>query len=175
MLEEMLKKYLEKKSELAFRKIDIEEIEQRISYHNLVYVEAVNECIEGEALPAPTLSHIPRSETNKFHSKTENVAENYDPVHMNKVDILQLRIDKANMERQIEPLRREVETVERLLIALNDKERYVIEMYYFRQYRINEIVNMFAAKFGYGSKTNVWNTKEEAYAKMERIYNRKTA
>lgn len=174
-IQEMLRKHLQKKSELAFRNLDLEEIEQLISYHNLVYIEALGECIEGEAMQAPALSAIPPSVTNKFNSKTENVMLNYNPVHENKIDIIQLKIDKANIERQIAPLRREVETVERLLISLSDKERFVVDLRYIRSYSVNEIVGQFASKFKYGSKTTIERIEEEAIEKMERIYNRKSA
>ena len=175
MLVELLRTYLEKKAELAFRTLDIEEIEQRIAYHNLVYVETLNECLEGEVMKAPVLSDIPKSVTNKFSSSTENTALNYNTVYENKVDVLQLKIDKANMERQIAPLRREVETVERLLISLNDKEKFVVEMRYIRDYSNNETVMRFASKFGYGSKGTIENIEKEALAKMEKIYNKKSA
>lgn len=174
-IQEMLRKHLQKKSELAFRNLDLEEIEQLISYHNLVYIEALGECIEGEAMQAPALSAIPPSVTNKFNSKTENVMLNYNPVHENKIDIIQLKIDKANIERQIAPLRREVETVERLLISLSDKEKFVVDMRYIRSYNIEETISLFASQFRYGSRGTIENIEREALAKMEKIYNRKSA
>jgi DNA-directed RNA polymerase sigma subunit (sigma70/sigma32) len=175
MLEEMLKNHLQKKAELAFRKLDIEEIEQRINYHNLVYVEALEECLEGEVMKAATLSDMPKSITNKFSSSTENAALNYNTVYENKVDIVQLKIDKANTERQIAPLQREVDTVEALLKCLNDKEKFVIDLHCIRQYTIPETVQRFASEFGYGSQTNVKELKQKALSKMESIYNKKSA
>lgn len=174
-LETLLKDYLTNKAELTFRRLDIEEIEKRIAYHNLVYVEALHECIEGEALQAPTLSHIPPSITNKFNSKTENVAANYDPVHINRIDVMQLKIDKANIERQIAPLQREVDTVDALILCLNDKEKFVIEMHCIKDYTIPETVNMFASKFRYGSDSSIKEYRNKAIEKMERIYNKKSA
>lgn len=175
IVEIMLEKHLQNKAELAFKMTDVDEIAERIAYHNLIYIEALNECIEGEAMQAPALSAVPPSVTNKFNSKTENVMMNYNPIHENKIDILQLKIDKANKEKEIAPLRKEVEKVEALMMCLNDKERYVIDLHCIRQYTIPETVQQFASKFKYGSQTNVKELKQKALNKMESIYNKKSA
>lgn len=71
------------------------------------------ETIEALQLPAYALSHIPRSETNKIHQPTEEIA---------------IRTDSVNHEaiKALKQITKEIEKVDNLVNMLNEREKFVI-------------------------------------------------
>lgn len=187
-INELLEKYLENKSKLATAEATIKGLEDMLQCDEQIRNETEMDAIEGDCMPAPVLSDIPKSETNKFHSATENTALNYKNKAWYAVDneIYYLEIIDNNERKKIQldilkqkkdkiPYETIVNQVDALMLCLNDKEKYVIDLHCIRQYTIPETVQRFASEFGYGSQTNVKELKQKALSKMESIYNRKSA
>jgi hypothetical protein len=77
--------------------------------------------IENEiVISAQVISDMPRSNTNKFSSITENQALNHPPSHVLKLEIMR---------------------VENWLKALHDDERYMIESFYINNKTYNSIIS----------------------------------
>lgn len=185
-IKQMLESYLENQAKVLTGKADIQELEKMLQYDEVIRSEAVNDAIEGECMPAPALSHIPRSETNKFHSSTEDAAINYkDRVWYtsgNEVYYLELlgqderkriHLEILQIKKDILPNETHTSRVEALLSSLNDKEHFVITLRCIRGYNISEVIHRFANQFGYGSKGTIENIEKEALEKMEKIGKRK--
>lgn len=181
-IKQMLENYLDQKSKLLSGQADIEELEKMLQYDDVIRAETIQDAIEGECMPAPTLSHIPRSETNKFHSSTENAALNYKSktwyTSGNQIYYLELldrnerkriQLDILRIKQEILPYEAHVKRVDALLESLNDKENFVITLRYIRGYNQPEVVQRFAGQFGYGSKTTIDNMEKDAFAKMSRV------
>lgn len=76
-----------------------------------------NYTIEALQLPAYVMSHIPRSQTNKIHQPTEELA---------------IRVNTVNHEavRALKQITKEIEQVESLVDMLNEREKFVIVQKY---------------------------------------------
>lgn len=72
-----------------------------------------SDTIEALQLPACVMSHIPRSETNKIHQPTEQLA---------------IRLNTVNNDavKALKQITKEIEQVENLLNELNERERFII-------------------------------------------------
>jgi hypothetical protein len=95
------------------------------------------EAIESLQLPAFVMSHIPRSETNKIHQPTEQLA---------------LRLHTINVDavKALSEISKEVEKVESLVNKLNEREKFVIEHKYILNTSWREILHIAEVRYSEG-------------------------
>lgn len=77
--------------------------------------------------------------TNKISRPTENIALTY----TNKIDNKKLIIENAEYEQKAEPLRESVGKVDRMLKALNNEQKLVIQTYYFYEPKWNYVTTKY--------------------------------
>jgi hypothetical protein len=149
-IKNLLNTYRENKAILEEKKKAYESFKKLLQYGNKKPNFTVDECIEGMSLPSPTLSHIPRSVTNKFSSVVENVFLNYQeemkPNRFNNQKILQ---SMADITVDIESLIDSITLTDNLVNALTDKNRYIIEHTYIYGYTNKETNIFYNQKFPY--------------------------
>ena len=100
--------------------------------------------ISGMTLKSPVLSDMPKSKTNKKSNPTENIALTYKEkqIYTNKADKIKLMNENVVYEEKAEPLRELVGKVDRMIKALNNEQKLIIETYY-----------MYEPKWNYVSRT----------------------
>lgn len=146
-VEQMLKRYLKSKSQ-------VEELEDKIAKNKILIKyagkkykeESEAEAISGMTLNSPTISDMPKSKTNKISNPTERIALTYKEkmTYINKADKIKLMNDNFVYNEKAEPLRDLVGKVERMLNALNNEQKLVVQTYY-----------MYESKWNYVSKAYV--------------------
>jgi DNA-directed RNA polymerase specialized sigma subunit len=185
-IEKLFETYLDKKSIVSTRQQDIKALEKVLEYDEIIKTETRDEAIAGDALQTNVLSQTPRSETNKFHSKTENTALNYknnawfmigEEVYyresLSREERKRIVCDIIEIKRDILPLETEVNKIDAAMQVLEEKEHYVTELYYIKGYTIEDIRQVFIEKYKYGSRNTIKDIKESAVTKMNSIINRK--
>lgn len=143
-IEDMLKKYLKSKSQLEELESKIEKNKVLLKYDGKKYKESESEVISGMTLKSPVLSDMPKSKTNKKSNPTENIALTYKEkqIYTNKADKIKLMNENVVYEEKAEPLRELVGKVDRMIKALNNEQKLIIETYY-----------MYEPKWNYVSRT----------------------
>lgn len=143
-IEDMLKKYLKSKSQLEELESKIEKNKVLLKYDGKKYKESEVEVISGMTLKSPVFSDIPKSKTNKKSNPVENIALTYKEkqIYTNKADKIKLMNENVVYEEKAEPLRELVGKVNRMIKALNNEQKLIIETYY-----------MYEPKWNYVSKT----------------------
>lgn len=143
-IEDMLKKYLKSKSQLEELESKIEKNKVLLKYDGKKYKESEAEVISGMTLKSPVLSDMPKSKTNKKSNPTENIALTYKEkqIYTNKADKIKLMNENVVYEEKAEPLRELVGKVDRMIKALNNEQKLIIETYY-----------MYEPKWNYVSRT----------------------
>ena len=136
-IEDMLKKYLKSKSQLEELESKIAKNKVLLKYNGKKFQESEAETIEGMALKSPAISDMPKSKTNKKNNPTENIALTYKDklTYINKNVIYN---EKA------EPLRDLVGKVDRMIKALNNEQKLIVQTYY-----------MYEQKWNYVSRTYI--------------------
>lgn len=148
-IENILRTHLEKKARVRFRQLDIEELNKMLEYKDKEYKESHNEAIEGLCMNASVISDMPKSITNKFHSKTETAAMNYreEYIHSNDFDVIEIKGNIEQIKKDIEQDIIEVERVEAMLTSLNYQERFIVEQYYIHGLKWPYVENFYYEKF----------------------------
>ena len=97
------------------------------------------------ALKSPTISDMPRGNTNKINKPTENIALSYknELIYTNEADKIALMNENAINEQKAEPLRDLVGKVDRMLNALNNEQKLVVKTYYMNEPKWNYVVNTY--------------------------------
>lgn len=145
-IEQMLKKYLKSKSQLEELESKIEKNKILLKYSGKKFKESEAETIEGMALKSPAISDIPKSKTNKKSNPTETIALTYreKQTYINKADKIKLMNENVLYNEKAEPLRDIVGKVDRMIKALNNEQKLIIQTYY-----------MYEPKWNYVSKTYI--------------------
>lgn len=145
-IEEMLKKYLKANSQLEELESKIEKNNILIKFDGKKYKESEAEVIEEMALKSPIISDTPKSKTNKKSNPTETIALIYKEnlTYINKADKIRLKNENALYSKKAEPLRDLVGKVSRMIKALNNEQKLIIESYY-----------MYEQKWNYVSRTYI--------------------
>lgn len=171
-LEVLFRKYRENVSDYAFVLESVKKLEKQLHLHESGNIETKDESIEGLSIQSPTLSDIPKSETNKFTSTTESVAINY--LHYLQPSVLEIKAIKAIIaEKQtvLEQLADEIKIVDNLLISLTDQERFVIEHLYIKGLTYKQTILNYNKTFEqssiYWAKT-LWYIRKRAFTKMQK-------
>lgn len=143
-IEDMLKKYLKSKSQLEELESKIQKNKVLLKYNGKKFKEPEAETIEGMALSSTVISDMPKSKTNKKSNPTENIALTYKDrlTYINKADKLKLMNENVRYNEKAEPLRDLVEKVDRMVKALNNEQKLIIQTYY-----------MYEPKWNYVSRT----------------------
>lgn len=143
-IEDMLKKYLKSKSQLEELESKIAKNKVLLKYNGKKFQESEAETIEGMALKSPAISDMPKSKTNKKSNPTENIALTYKEklTYINKADKIKLMNENVKNNEKAEPLRDLVGKVNRMIKALNNEQKLIIESYY-----------MYEPKWDYVSRT----------------------
>lgn len=143
-VEDMLKSYLKSKSQLEELESKIEKNKVLLKYDGKKYEESEAEIISEMALKSPDFSDIPKSKTNKKSNPTESIALTYKEkrIYTNKADKVKLMNENIVYEEKAEPLRDLVGKVDRMIKALNNEQKLIIETYY-----------MYEPKWNYVSRT----------------------
>lgn len=173
-VEVLLSNYRKNKAELKLYQSKIDSLEATLQYNDTTTDETKDEAISGLSLQAPRPKHIPHSETNKFYSMTEMVAEIY------KLDLQPNKFDKEMIQEQIERLKLEIsklqkniETADALIESLNELQRYIIKKFYIQSFRLPEIVelhNQATYKFPFSKcKNTIIEIKRGALVDMQVI------
>ena len=144
----LLSNYRQNKSILEEKKKAHESFKKLLQYNDKKPNITVDECIEGMSLPSPTLSHIPRSVTNKFSSVVENVVLHYEdemkPNRFNKQKILE---SMAEITIDIDNLSDAITLADNLINAMSDKVRFIVEHTFIHGYTFKETISFYNAKF----------------------------
>lgn len=118
----------------------------------LTELKYCDEAIEGLQLPAYVMSHIPRSETNKIHQPTEQLA---------------IRLNTINHQAicGLKQISKEVEKVDSLLKKLTERERFVVEHKYIYATSWRDILRLAEERYNEGyplSKGTLKRDKQRA-------------
>lgn len=134
-------------------------INQSLKNKWLCEINDINEIISGQALQAQEISDMSRGGTNKFHSKTENVAENY--------------------EREIEELKSLVKQIDKEIAIVNiwldyitPEDKFIISNKYFTteiNIKWDKIAKMYLNEFGgeYMQKETIITRRNNIIRKIE--------
>lgn len=143
-IEQMLKEYLKSKSQLEELESKIEKNKVLLKYNGKRFQESEAETIEGMVLKSPVISDMPKSKTNKKSNPTENIALTYKDklTYINKADKIKLMNENVSYNEKAEPLRDLVGKVDRMIKALNNEQKLIVQTYY-----------MYEPKWNYVSKT----------------------
>lgn len=170
---ELLKNHRESKTLLEFAKRDLQEVEEKLRYNNSEFVEDIDECISGLSMQAPCIPEVPKSQTNKFSSVTENVAMNYgdELTHINEFETIDLKRQQNKLKASIKLYRDNIFAVEKLVENLEDKEQFIIDHFFFRGYSFPEIALLYCERFriNYIATRTLFINKEFALNKMQKI------
>ncbi|MGE5327989.1 MAG: hypothetical protein ACM3KR_00575 [Deltaproteobacteria bacterium] len=168
-IEYMLRKHLEKKSQLKFKTLDIEGLEKILEYHNKPCEETAEEIIESLSMPAVAISDMPKSRTNKFSSPTENVMFGYTE-NPPEVDIIDIKGRIYRLKIDIEPVKKDVEIVECFLAGLSKEEFLVINEHYVYNQKWDYVANAYYERFRQPRHIETLkNIRNEAFNKMNRM------
>lgn len=145
-IEDMLKKYLKSKSQLEELESKIAKNKVLLKYNGKKFQESEAETIEGMALKSPAISDMQKSKTNKKSNPTENIALTYKDklTYINKADKIKLMNENVIYNEKAEPLRDLVGKVDRMIKALNNEQKLIVQTYY-----------MYEQKWNYVSRTYV--------------------
>lgn len=143
-IEQMLKEYLKSKSQLEELESKIAKNKVLLKYNGKKFQESEAETIEGMALKAPAISDVPKSKTNKKSNPTEDIALTYKDklTYINKADKIKLMNENVLYNEKADPLRDLVGKVDRMIKALNNEQKLIVQTYY-----------MYEPKWNYVSKT----------------------
>lgn len=173
-IEEMLKEYLLKKSQLEELERKIESNNTQINFHGTKFKESEEETIRNLSLSSPEISDIPKGKTNKINNTTENIALTYREkmIYTNKADKIKLMNENVAYNKTAEPLRELVGRVERMLRALNNEEKLIIKTYYMYEPKWNYVVNTYFATYKETRTINqLKNIRDTALEKMLKVVN----
>lgn len=147
-IKELLKQYRPNRTELNERMKQIECLEAMVEYNGIKPNMSEREAIEGMCLGASRLSHIPRSITNKFTSKTENAVFHYEnDMSANRFEQNKLLEGISKIRFEIERLEDEITLIENLLNSLRDKDKFIVETKYIQGYSTNESLLFYNEKY----------------------------
>ena len=137
----LLKQYRINKSDYEMALSELSKLQKQLQKAEAGTIENKEEVIEGMCIQAPALSDMPHSNTNRISSSTENTALNYlNYLQPSPLEIRALKQLIQEKEHAIEELFNQFNTVDNMLIALTDRERFVIENIYIRTTRHLSIV-----------------------------------
>lgn len=130
LFEKRLYDYRKNKSNIALLEARLQRLDMQIYYNNVQSNENVRECIEGMSIHASVLSCTPRSITNEFRSIVEDVVMGYAREGVTHFNGEELHDEITRICKVLFMLRRDIDEIDRLLEALGDKQRFIIERYY---------------------------------------------
>ncbi len=173
-IEEMLKEYLLKKSQLDELEEKIENNDIQIKFHGTKNKESEEETIRNLSLSSPIISDTPKGKTNKISNTTENIALSYREkmIYTNKADKIKLMNENVAYNKTAEPLREAVGRVERMLRALNNEEKLIIKTYYMYEPKWNYVANTYFKIYTETRTINqLKNVRDAALEKMLKVVN----
>lgn len=144
-IEQMLTKYLLSKSQLEELENKIAKNEILLKYNGKQHQESEKEIIESMSLGAAAITDMPRGKTNKISNITEDVALSYKNkmTYINKADKIKIMNENIAYNEKAEPLRDLVGKVNRMLKALNNEQKLVIETYYMYEPKWNYVATTY--------------------------------
>lgn len=173
-VENMLKTYLISKSQL-------EELENKIEKNNILlkfeetkFEQSEADAIEEMSLNATIISDIPKSQTNKINRTTEDIALSYreKQKYINKIDKIKLKNENIRFNEKAETLREVVEKVDRMLKALNNEQRLIIETYYMYEPKWNYVATNYMKVYNELRTVNqLKNIRDKALDIMLKVIN----
>jgi hypothetical protein len=114
---------------------------------------------------------MPASQTNKFHSIVEDVAEGYWSEWAKKPPTREELLDRiGRIESRIYPIRQEVRLIEEVLLpCLGQKERFIIECLYIDSYSWNDVVKMYSERYEAREEPTLKDVRRYAIKKMQSV------
>lgn len=162
-----LKKYNETKADIAKYNHQIKGLEDLLTKEKQEEIYDKTEEIEAYQLKAVSLSDMPRSHTNFFHSTTESAVLLKPPIAITNVGI---REEIKILKSRKYPLERKIDLIDNvLLICLNVKEKFIIKTLYLEGYNWFETTTKFNKEFDPKSEETISKIKSEAFRKMNNI------
>lgn len=168
-IENLLRKHLEKQAQLSFKTLDKEGLEKILQYHNQSSEESTNEVIESLSLSSIAISDMPKSQTNKFNSVTENTMLHYKD-EAPEIDIIDIKSKINALKAEIEPLDKDVKRVNTFLSGLSKEEFLVINERYIYNQKWEYVSNAYYESFHQPRHIETLkNIRNEAFNKMGRM------
>lgn len=170
----LLKNYRNFKSDYEQLCSDLLKYQAQLILHEKGKIESMEEVVLGLSLQASVITDIPKSETNKFSSVTENTTINYlYYLCPSPMEIKAIKRTIGEKARVLNHLNNNIRQVERLVAGLNDKEQFIARSIYFGGYNRPQTLHMFNKQFPeclVDDKSTIWKYEQIALKKMaERI------
>jgi len=173
-IESMLKEYLKSKSQLEELESKIAKNKVTLKYNGMKMQESEEEAIEGMSLNSPTISDMPRGKTNKINRPTEDIALTYKGklTYINKADKIKLMNENYIYNQKAEPLRDLVGKVDRMLKALNNEQKLIIQTYYMYEPKWNYVATTYVQVYNEPRTVNqLKNIRDKALEIMLEVIN----
>lgn len=168
-IQDLLKNYKSNKAKIEMATLEIEQLSSLLQQPEQIQDESQEETIEAMSLATGTTCEV-ICFTNKFNSKTENVAMSYllewskDPPTKQEI-----RNRMNDIKSAMYPLELEVKIVERVLGVLTERQRYIINLLYFERCSWTRITEMYEDNFERREETTLRRVRKEALDSMDAV------
>ena len=121
-------------------------------------------------MKAAIVSDMPKNDNNQFHSLTEDAALNYHNEKFWESDGKQRLLDRIQrIKSSTYELRQEVRKVELMLKSLTERERDILERYYFERETWPEVADWYGRNYKYMSVDTLMNMRNRAFTKLNKM------
>jgi ribosome biogenesis GTPase A len=172
-IKSMLERYNENVATVRVNITEIESLRIQLQYNQTRCNQTQAEAIEEIVFAGKEISDMPRSPNNTFRSSTELAVMGYRRSSKNDFDIEKIKSRLNYLEAYIEPYMVEIDIIDSGITRLGEKEKFVINEHYMKDYNLVEVMEKFVKCFQFATYKTIYRIRDQAIERIAVISERR--